>query len=213
MKIGILGSGNVAAALGAGWVGAGHEVVIGGRDPEKSDALAQRIGARSAPPATAVEGADAVLLAVLWAGVPELLTLAGAGRGSLAGTVLIDPTNAVEHGVGLLTVEGAPSAAERIAGLAPGSRVVKAFHLFPADLWVSGGGRGPDGRPVTVALCGADEEAIEVTGRLVRDLVGEPASLGSHDSARQLEEVAGFVIGLAFGGFDPQSALPQVERR
>ena len=212
MRIAILGSGILAAALGAGWVEAGHEVVIGGRDPDKSAALARRIGARPAAPAMAVAGAEAVLLAVLWPGVAEMLTLAGAAAGSLAGTVLIDPTNPVDHGVGVIRVDDAPSAAARIAGLAPGSRVVKAFHLFPADLWTAGRGLGPDGRPATVALCGADEEAIAVTGRLVRDLGGEPASLGSLDRARQLEEAAGFVIGLAFAGFDPQSAVPKVER-
>lgn len=212
MRIAILGSGTLAAALGAGWSRAGHEVVIGGRDREKSDALAGRIGARSAAPAEAVKDAEAVLLAVLWPGVAEMLTLAGADTGSLAGTVLIDPTNPVEHGVGVVRVDDAPSAAERIAGLASGARVVKAFHLYPADLWTSGRGRGADGRPVTVALCGADEEAIAATGRLVRDLGADPASLGPLDRARQLEEVAGFVIGLAFAGFDPQQAVPKVEQ-
>jgi hypothetical protein len=34
--------------------------------------------------------------------------------------------------------------------------------------------------------------------------------LGTLDRARQLEEVAGFVIGLAFAGTDPNSAIPRV---
>jgi len=37
--------------------------------------------------------------------------------------------------------------------------------------------------------------------------------LGTLDRVRQLEEVAGFVIGLAFAGVDPQSAIPAVPRR
>ncbi|MGI5271642.1 hypothetical protein ACQEUU_20975 [Nonomuraea sp. CA-218870] len=37
-----------------------------------------------------------------------------------------------------------------------------------------------------------------------------PAVLGPLDRARQLEEVADFVIGLAFGGTDPNSAIPRV---
>jgi hypothetical protein len=36
--------------------------------------------------------------------------------------------------------------------------------------------------------------------------------LGTLDRVRQLEEVAGFVIGLAFAGVDPQSAIPAVPR-
>lgn len=39
---------------------------------------------------------------------------------------------------------------------------------------------------------------------------GQPAVLGALDRVRQLEEVAGFVIGLSFAGFDPRSAVPGV---
>ncbi|MFB8757767.1 hypothetical protein [Streptomyces nigra] len=39
---------------------------------------------------------------------------------------------------------------------------------------------------------------------------GTPATLGTLDRVRQLEEVAGFVIGLAFAGVDPDSAVPVV---
>ncbi|WP_327010816.1 NAD(P)-binding domain-containing protein [Dactylosporangium sp. NBC_01737] len=45
MRIGILGTGNMAAALGGAWAGAAHQVLIGGRDPAKAAAVAQRIGA------------------------------------------------------------------------------------------------------------------------------------------------------------------------
>jgi predicted dinucleotide-binding enzyme len=45
---------------------------------------------------------------------------------------------------------------------------------------------------------------------LVRDAGGRPAVLGPLSRARQLEEVAGFVIGLAFSGVDPSSAIPRI---
>ena len=51
---------------------------------------------------------------------------------------------------------------------------------------------------------------MEVVSELVGDVGGVPAVLGSLDRARQLEEVAGFVIGLAFAGSDPNSAIPRV---
>jgi hypothetical protein len=63
---------------------------------------------------------------------------------------------------------------------------------------------------VTVAICGDDPDALRVTSRLVRDVGAVPVVLGSLARARQLEEVAGFVIGLAFGGTDPSSAIPNV---
>jgi 8-hydroxy-5-deazaflavin:NADPH oxidoreductase len=63
---------------------------------------------------------------------------------------------------------------------------------------------------VTVAICGDDPVALQVVSELVRDVGGAPAVLGSLDRVRQLEEVAGFVIGLAFAGTDPNSAIPRV---
>lgn len=210
MRIGILGTGTLAAALGEGWSRAGHEVAIGGRSQVKAEKLAERLGhgVLAVAPREAVIGRDAVLLAVSWDGVEDMLGLVGASDGVLEGTPLIDPTNAVAHGVGVLLTEHGESMARRIAGLAPGAHVVKAFHLFPADQWTSSPGGGQSS--VTVAMCGDDSAALHVVGELVRDVGGTPAILGALDRVRQLEEVAGFVIGLAFAGFDPNSAVPRV---
>lgn len=210
MRIGILGTGTLAAALGEGWSRAGHEVAIGGRSQVKAEKLAERLGhgVVAVAPREAVIGRDAVLLAVSWDGVEDMLGLVGASDGALEGTPLIDPTNAVAHGVGALLTEHGESMARRIAGLAPGAHVVKAFHLFPADQWTSSPESGRSG--VTVAMCGDDSAALHVVGELVRDVGGTPAILGALDRVRQLEEVAGFVIGLAFAGFDPNSAVPRV---
>lgn len=206
MRIGILGTGTLAVGLGTAWVRAGHEIVVGGRSKERAASAAARMGttAVAASPSEAVVGRDAVLVAVSWEGVRATLHAAGAAAGSLAGTPLIDPTNAVEHGVGELLVADGRAAAEHVADWAPGAQVVKAFHLFPADQWT-------DGRePVTVALAGDHEAALGITAQLVRDAGGRPAVLGPLRRARQLEEVAGFVIGLAFSGVDPNAAIPRV---
>ncbi|MCM3882500.1 NADPH-dependent F420 reductase [Frankia sp. R82] len=214
MRIGILGTGTLAEGLGRGWARAGHELVIGGRSRARADALAERLGGttRAGSPREAVTERDAVLLAVLWAGVEDVLQLAGAAEGTLAGTPLIDPTNAVEHGVGVLLPEDGSSAASRIAAAAPGAHVVKAFHLFAADQWTRvSAGKAPAPAPApTVAICGDDAAALRVTSDLIRDVGGIPAVLGPLNRARQLEEVAGFVIGLAFAGVDPASAVPHV---
>ncbi|MBC2876297.1 MULTISPECIES: NADPH-dependent F420 reductase [Streptomyces] len=210
MRIGILGTGTLAAALGESWSRAGHEVAIGGRSQGKAEKLAERLGrgVLAVAPREAVIGRDAVLLAVSWDGVEDMLGLVGASEGLLEGTPLIDPTNAVAHGVGVLLTEHGESMARRIAELAPGAHVVKAFHLFPADQWTSSSGGGQSG--VTVVMCGDDSAALRVVGELVRDVGGTPAILGALDRVRQSEEVAGFVIGLAFAGFDPNSAVPRV---
>ncbi|MGW0659644.1 NADPH-dependent F420 reductase [Streptodolium elevatio] len=210
MRIGILGTGTLATALGEGWAGAGHEVVIGGRSAAKAEKAADRLGrtARAAAPRDVVAGADAVLLAVSWDGAEEMLRTAGAGDGSLRGTALVDPTNAVRHGVGVLLTEPGEAMAHRIARAAPGAHVVKAFHLFPAAQWTRARGVGEP--PATVPMCGDDPEALRVVGELVRAVGGSPAVLGPLDRVRQLEEVAGFTIGLAFAGVDPNSAIPRL---
>lgn len=205
MRIGILGTGMMAEALGSRWVSAGHDIVVAGRSSQKAVGLAGRLGggARAVSLREAVTGADAVLLAVTWNGVTDILRDAGAADGTLAGTTLIDPTNAIEHGVGVLLDPPGTSGAERAAALAPGAHVVKAFHLFPADQWSD-----PDSRPVTVAICGDDPHALLTTEALVRDAGSTAAVLGPLTRARQLEEAAGFIIGLAFQGIDPHSAVP-----
>lgn len=195
MRIAILGTGVLARGLAEAWKN--HDLVIAGRSTTKARDLAAALGATAAGPADAVAGADAVLLAVPWPGIEDMLALAG----DLSGTALIDPVNAVEHGVGMVLAE--TSAAQRIAELAPGAHVVKAFHLFPASQWTSG-------TEVTVPLCGDDAGALDTVGRLVRDAGARPAVVGGLDRARQLEDVAGFVIALAFAGVDPQSALPSL---
>ncbi|MEV0355859.1 NAD(P)-binding domain-containing protein [Nocardia sp. NPDC050697] len=197
MRIGIVGSGAIASALGHRWVRAGHTVRLGGRDRGRAAATAERIGARPGTPAEAVADAEAVLLAVPWAAAAEVAALLPAG------VTALDPTNPVAHGVGVLELPPGIAAARSIAAAAPDTHVVKAFHLFPAHTWA---GTGPV--PVTVALCGDDPAALRTAETLVRATGATPAVLGGLDRARQLEEAAGFVIGLAFAGHDPRAAVP-----
>jgi hypothetical protein len=201
MRIAILGTGQIAAGLGTRWSHAGHHVTIAGRTPTKAHALATRLSARAATIAEAVADADAVLLAITWDGVTDVLAAAG----PLTGTVLIDPTNAVEHGTGVLRTPPGESAAQRIAAIVPGAHVVKAFNLFVADQWLN-----PNSPSVTVAISGDDHNALDLTKTLVRDAGAEPAVLGGLDRARQLEETAGFVIALTFTGVQPRTALPHI---
>ncbi|MEV5650175.1 NAD(P)-binding domain-containing protein [Nocardia sp. NPDC052254] len=205
MRIAILGTGAMAAALGGGWARAGHEVVVTGRTPERAQELAAGIGARAVPPGEAVAGADVVLLAVAHTGVADVLHAVGATAGALAGVTLIDPVNAVDHGGGPLRLPDGSSHAELVAAAAPGAHVVKAFHLFPSTRWTE-----PAPGPGTVPLCGVDAEALRTTGHLVRDLGAEPVVFGDLSRARQLEEAAGFVISLAFTGIDPATAVPSM---
>ncbi|KOU76804.1 NADP oxidoreductase [Streptomyces sp. MMG1533] len=196
MRIGILGNGGMADALGAQWARAGHEVVAGSR----SGGTGLREAAES--------GTDAVLLALPYEAVVHVV--AGL-EDVLRGRVLVDCTNPVGGpGFGLLTA-GGPSAAERVAYAAPAAHVVKAFNLCHVDVWRL---TPPvfDGRPLAVPLCGDDESALSVVRRLVHDLGCEPLNAGGLDRAGLVEATAALLIGLWVGeGADAQAIAPPVE--
>lgn len=208
MRVALLGTGSLATTLGTAWAAAGHSILVAGRDPERAAAAAAAIGpaARAVDP-TDVAAADVVVVAVAWEGLEPALALAGGPAGALAGTTVVDCTNAIDFATGRLLVESG-SAAEVVARVAVGAHVVKALHLFAGATWPHAG--DPDAAPV-VALCGDGVAALERTGTLVADLGGRPAVLGGLDAARQIEEAAGFVTRLVGAGANPRLAVPDVD--
>jgi predicted dinucleotide-binding enzyme len=210
MRIGIIGTGQMAAALGGGWARAGHDVLFGGRSPGRAAELAERTGpgCRGGDPREAAEFGEAVLLAVPADAVADALARAGAADGALAGRALIDCTNAFAPGA----FQAAPDSfvlaedamAERVARLAAGARVVKAFNVCAAEVWASD-------LPLSVPLCGDDPEAVDTVATLVKDLGFHPIPAGRLDRARHLEATAVFVIGLWFAGHDARTMLPPLE--
>src|SRR5258708_7801765 len=96
MRVGILGSGLMGGKLGTLFARAGHEVVFSyARNPEKLKRLARDAGgnARAGTPGEAAQGADALLLAVHWSRIENVLHQAG----DLSGKVVVScslPMNA-----------------------------------------------------------------------------------------------------------------------
>lgn len=193
MRIGILGSGGMADALGTQWRRAGHAVFTGGRS-----------GGDGSLREAARFGTDAVLLALPYDAVVDVV----AGLADpLAGRTLIDCTNPLGPGFTLRTA-GGPSAAERVAAAAPAAHVVKAFNLCHVDVWRL---TPPvfDGRPLAVPLCGDDEAALSVVRHLVRDLGCEPLNAGGLADAALVEATAALLIRLWVAeGADAQAIAP-----
>ncbi len=203
MKIGILGTGNLAVALGKAWAAAGHTILVTGRDHSHADAAAAQIGGASVEPADLAGRADVVVVAIAWDGLAPALALVGGESGALAGKTVIDCTNAVDFATGRLIPETG-SAAEVAARVATGAHVVKALHLYAGTSWPA------DGEPV-VAICGDDAGALRRTEALIADLGGRAAVIGGLDAARQAEEAAGFVMRLVGAGVNPRFAVPDVD--
>ena len=101
MRIGILGSGLMGAKLGTIWARAGHEVVFSyARSEQKLKRLAAdaKGKARAGTPGEAARDADALLLAVHWSRVDDVLKQAG----DLSGKVIVScslPMNADDTGL------------------------------------------------------------------------------------------------------------------
>jgi hypothetical protein len=209
MKIGILGTGNLAVTLGKAWASAGHSIVVTGRNPDHAKAAAGQIGVAAAPvgPAELARLAEVVVVAVAWSGLERALTLAGGPEGALSGKTVIDCTNPVDYATGRVLPESG-SAAELVARVAAGAHVVKALHLFAGASWPFAGARGVS--PV-VALCGDDATALSLVETLIAGLGGRTAVLGGLDAARQAEETAGFVMRVVAAGANPRFAVPDVD--
>ncbi|MFJ6727750.1 NADPH-dependent F420 reductase [Streptomyces sp. NPDC091281] len=206
MRIGVLGTGNMADALATHWVRAGHQVTVGGRDVRRAERLAARLGggARAGELRTAAEAGDVVLAALPYGVGADVVGELGT---ELAGRTLLDCSNPVGPGFRLLT-DGGPSAARRLADAAPDTHVVKAFNLCHEDVWRM---HPPvfDGRPLAVPVSGDDEQSLVRVSQLVRDLGCTPVSAGGLDRAGLLEATAALFIGLWVGeGADAQAVAP-----
>src|SRR5262245_51033381 len=96
MRIGVLGSGLMGGKLGTLFTRAGHQVVFSyARSERKLERLAGEAGAnaRAGTPREAAREADAVLLAVHWSRVGDVLRQAGGLAGKLVVTCSL-PMNA-----------------------------------------------------------------------------------------------------------------------
>src|SRR5438552_19053150 len=126
MRVGILGSGLMGGKLGTIWARAGHEMVFSyARNQEKLAKLARdaKGKARAGAPREAAQGADALLLAVHWSRVDDVLDQAG----DLSGKVVISCSLPMSRDDTELVVAHTSSGAERLAKQIPRARVVGAF--------------------------------------------------------------------------------------
>ena len=196
MNIGIIGSGNVGSGLGKLWAEKGHKLIFSfSRNPEKLKALAAAYeNASAGSPAEAVQQSEVILLSVRWETIGEAMKAAG----PLQGKVLIDCTNPVNAELTGLAIGRTSSAAEEIAKMAAGAKVVKAFNTVFADIYHSES-RLFGSRLATMFYCGDDGDAKKTVVRLIRETGFEPIDAGPLRSSRYLEPLAMLMIQLGYG--------------
>jgi predicted dinucleotide-binding enzyme len=204
MRIGILGSGLMGAKLGTIFARAGHRVVFSyARSAAKLRRLAREAGenARAGTPAEAARESDALLLAVHWSRIGDVLRQAGDMSGKVIVTCSL-PMNAGDTGLVLAhTISGAEALARRV----PKARVVSAFNTVPSEvLFGVFEARGKltrreASRP-SLIYCGDDPRSKRIAARLIRDVGFDPVDAGPLRIARYTEPFALLVAQLAYEG-------------
>jgi hypothetical protein len=189
----------MGAKLGTIFTRAGHDVVFSyARSMKKLEKLAQEAGgrARAGTPGEAAEEADALLLAVHWSRVGDVLKQAG----DLAGKVVLScslPMNDDDTG---LVVAHTSSGAEELAKRIPKARVVSAFNTVPSEvLFGVYQARRRATRP-SLVYCGDEARSKRVAAELIRDAGFEPLDAGPLRVARYTEPFALLVAQLAYEG-------------
>jgi predicted dinucleotide-binding enzyme len=210
MNIGIIGSGNVGSTLGRRWANGGHTVVFSSRTPD-SAAMKQLVAdaggtSRAATVSETASACDVLLLSTPWQATQAIL----AGAGDLRGKILIDATNPVLPDLSGLEVGTTTSAAEIVAGWAPGAKVVKAFNTVGSSIMADA---NLGGQRALLFYCGDDASAKQIVHSLAEQLGFEPEDAGPLTQARLLEPFALLWISLAFTrGYGREFAFRVIRR-
>ncbi|MGA8603934.1 MAG: NAD(P)-binding domain-containing protein [Thermoplasmata archaeon] len=192
MKVGILGSGDVAKALGTAFVTLGHEVKLGSRTAGNPKAVEWAKGTKGKGSAgTFADSAgfgEVLVLATLGVATADAIRLAGVSH--FDGKVVIDATNPLAfsaQGAPSLAIGLTTSAGEENQKAVPKARVVKAFnivgnpHMFRPTF--------PNGPP-DMYICGNDAAAKKQVEKLLHDF-GWPSviDIGGIEGSRELESL------------------------
>ena len=191
-NVSIIGSGNMASAIGALALKGGNTVEIVGRDAAKAAALARALGdGATAGTWGAAPAGDIVILAVLFDSAVPVVSQYGE---ALDGKILVDITNPFDPSVPGLAIPADTSVAQMVAEAAPASaRVVKAFNTIFRDVLAAGG-------PLDVFMAGDDAQAKAELSAFIKSIGLRPMDAGDLAMAHWLEGAGLLLVGLAGNG-------------
>jgi predicted dinucleotide-binding enzyme len=188
MKVGILGSGDVAQTLGRGFASHGNSVKLGSRTPdsEKLKVWRKEVQGETSTGTfaeTATYG-DILVFATLGSAVDDVINLAGPKN--FAGKLVIDTTNALDFSKGMppgLFTGLTDSLGEKIQRKLPTAKVVKCFNTVPNSRMVT-----PGDKSAEMLICGNDPEAKRQVGQILKQFGwGGAIDIGGIGESKWLE--------------------------
>jgi predicted dinucleotide-binding enzyme len=190
--ISIIGSGNMASAIGTRAAKHGHTIEIMSRNAANAQALVDQIG-NGATVGTygARPAGDIVIVAVLYQSAVDVVAQYG---DALAGKILVDITNPFNaDGTGVVTTVG-NSVSQQIAAAAPeGTHVVKALNTIFGHVIA-------DGTPLDAFFAGDDADAKAHVSELLTSIGMRPLDVGGLEMTHVVEWAAILLMGLARNG-------------
>jgi len=197
--ISIIGSGNMANAIGTRAAQHGHAVEIISRNASKAQALADHIGHGTTVGSFGTQpSGEIVIVAILFADAVDVVAQFG---DALAGKILVDITNPFNaDGSGVVTTEG-NSIAQQIAAVAPDSaHVIKAFNgLFRGVIDAD--------KPVDVIFAGGDAESRARFATFVDSMGMRARDAGGLETTYAIEWASIVLMGIARNGAGFGTAL------
>ncbi|SFB17404.1 hypothetical protein SAMN03159496_02141 [Rhizobium sp. NFR07] len=166
MTIGIIGAGNIGAAIARILARAGiHATIANSRGPESLEPLVAELSPWiSAVTIEEAAKADIVFVAVPWSKLPGAL----AGLPNWGGRIVVDTNNPIEAPLFKPAELNGRLSSEIFADMVPGARVVKGFnHLFAALLEAD---PTSDGGKRVLFYSGDDADAKAEVGQLIDKL-------------------------------------------
>ncbi len=186
-RVGVLGSGQVAQVLSAGFNKHGYDVKVGSREPAKLKEFAVREKVETGTFAEAAAFGAILVLAVHGKAAQQALQLAGASN--LTGKVVIDATNPIgdeapQHGVLRYFTGPNDSLMERSQAAFPQARFVKAWNSVGSAFMVN---PSFPGGPPTMFICGNDPGAKQEVAEILGQFGWSTEDMGMVESARAIE--------------------------
>ena len=187
MKLGLIGAGNIAGALGVLWSRAGHAVRFGTRHPETLGPLLERAGhgAAAGTPEEAAAFGTIVFCSFPYGSWPDL---APRLVRRLDGKIVLDSANPYPERDGAFAqraIEAGEGAGLPVARLIPGAHLVRAFNSVYYETLEKEAHRSGD--RVGIPLASDDHAALEAAAGLVRDAGFDPVIVGRLRRAREFD--------------------------